>query len=142
MKATNAAHKKFLKDPASLETAPIPERYKQIVRSYKQEYSWLPHPFSGGTTSNAANIRTVKERIALLENRSTDETQEETIGAATIVDNVEENRVQILFPGKPAEEIRTLLKQNGFRWSPSNGAWQMHRSPMALHRAREIASRL
>ena len=41
-----------------------------------------------------------------------------------IVKNAELNRLQILFDYIPDEETRTALKQNGFRWSPSNKAWQ------------------
>lgn len=33
-------------------------------------------------------------------------------------------RLQLLFDGKPSEEIRTILKSNGFRWSPREKAWQ------------------
>lgn len=33
-------------------------------------------------------------------------------------------RYQIIFDGKPDAEIRTLLKSNGFKWAPSQGAWQ------------------
>jgi hypothetical protein len=32
----------------------------------------------------------------------------------------------MIFPGKPDEHTRRLLKANGFRWSPSQGAWQRH----------------
>lgn len=41
-----------------------------------------------------------------------------------IIRNVEQNRLQIIFDGKPDEETRTSLKSNGFRWSPRNQAWQ------------------
>ena len=38
--------------------------------------------------------------------------------------NQEENRIQILFDGKPDAGIRSELKHAGFRWAPSQGAWQ------------------
>jgi hypothetical protein len=41
---------------------------------------------------------------------------------------VEEHRLQIEFPGKPEAAIITRLKQRGFRWAPSVGAWQRQRS--------------
>lgn len=88
-----------------------------------------------------ANIRTTKQRIEKLERLAGDETSTETVGGIEIVDNVEENRVQIAFPGKPAAEIRTLLKSWGFRWARSLGIWQRHRSGAALHQAREIAGK-
>ena len=33
-------------------------------------------------------------------------------------------RVQLVFDGKPDNETRDLLKKNGFKWAPSQGAWQ------------------
>lgn len=43
---------------------------------------------------------------------------------AQIVRNKENMRLQLVFAGKPSEETRKTLKLNGFRWSPSNMAWQ------------------
>lgn len=43
-----------------------------------------------------------------------------------VVENVEENRLQVFFPGKPDEETRTKIKRAGFRWSPTNGCWQAY----------------
>jgi hypothetical protein len=36
----------------------------------------------------------------------------------------------------PAEAIRRELKSNGFRWSPTLGAWQRHRSNRATYLAK------
>ena len=38
--------------------------------------------------------------------------------------NAEINRLQLKFDGKPDENTRSILKSNGFRWSPREGAWQ------------------
>lgn len=38
--------------------------------------------------------------------------------------NETENRIQLVFDGKPEEEERNILKKNGFRWSPRFKAWQ------------------
>jgi hypothetical protein len=54
---------------------------------------------------------------------------------------VEDNRLQIFFPGKPSDTIRSELKCNGFKWAPSIGAWQRMRSYEAIQRAKEIVSR-
>lgn len=89
-------------------------------------------------SNNNANIRRMKSRIEELKQKSSQETQEQTIGTTIIKDNVEANRVQILFPDKPDESIRKTLRSNGFLWSPSNQAWQRKRSERALYLAKKI----
>lgn len=44
--------------------------------------------------------------------------------SAEVVRNKEEMRLQLVFDGKPDEKTRGILKSNGFRWAPSNMAWQ------------------
>ena len=41
-----------------------------------------------------------------------------------VVENTEIMRLQLFFDGIPEAETRNILKSNGFRWSPSNKAWQ------------------
>ena len=41
-----------------------------------------------------------------------------------IIQNTDINRLQIEFDDKPDEEMRSKLKANGFKWAPSQGAWQ------------------
>jgi len=84
------------------------------------------------------NIRRIKQRIEELEKKKNDITTEEIINNIRIVDNVEDNRVQIFFNGKPADEIRKNLKSSGFRWSPRNGCWQAYRGHHYLRRAKEM----
>ena len=67
----------------------------------------------------------MKKRIAQLEKASTRETTEYDFqGVCRVVENVEENRLQFFFDGKPDAETRAVMKSNGFRWAPSQGAWQ------------------
>lgn len=90
--------------------------------------------------NNGANIRRMKGRIEELERTRQDVTAEVRVGGVRVVDNVEDNRVQIFFPGKPSADIRTRLKGNGFHWMPSIGSWQRQRSPYVLQLAQEIAA--
>ena len=100
---------------------------------------WEPSPFPKWEISNlGANIRRIKERIKTLEATAGDETTEETIGDVRIVDNVEENRLQLFFPGKPDEETRRKLKSLGFRWCRSEGCWQAFRGNGATAKAKAI----
>ncbi|MES2373400.1 MAG: DUF3560 domain-containing protein [Bacteroidota bacterium] len=88
--------------------------------------------------NNSAEIRRVKERIEQMTKIQALTSTETRIGDARIVLNVEANRVQILFDAIPAEEMRKKLKSNGFRWSPSQGAWQRHITNYAIYIAKQI----
>ena len=41
----------------------------------------------------------------------------------TITPNPKFKSIEIKFEGKPAEGVRTILKQNKFRWSPKSKVW-------------------
>lgn len=59
-----------------------------------------------------------------------------------VVQNEEENRIQLFFDGKPNEEIRNLLKHNGFRWSSKNVCWQRQLTANARMTVRYIINEL
>jgi hypothetical protein len=54
------------------------------------------------------------------------------------VKNIEENRLQLSFEGKPEEAIRTILKKNGYKWSPRNSVWQRQLTPNAISNLRYV----
>lgn len=62
------------------------------------------------------------------------------LGAITgqLVRNSALNRLQILFDAKPGPDLRAQLKASGFRWSPSEGAWQRQLTQNALREASQI----
>lgn len=92
-------------------------------------------------TNARAEIRRVRERLTLLERRA-------ATPAPTPIEcdgvRIEEadNRVRVIFPGKPDEATRAKLKGRGFRWSPTAGAWQRHASPGAWYDAKEVIGAL
>jgi len=92
-------------------------------------------------------IKGIKDRIAHLEKmaeRATETPIEERIteiDGIRIIDNIEANRIQIFFPGKPDTSIRTQLKKNGFKWAPSQGAWQNYRNDRNLRIANDIVGK-
>lgn len=83
-------------------------------------------------SNNNANIRRYKARLAELEAKRSMQTTTRMFGEMKVVSNVEANRLQLFFPGKPDVELRTLLKRNGFRWSPTNGCWQAYLNGRAV----------
>jgi Domain of unknown function (DUF3560) len=89
-------------------------------------------------TNLGGNIRRIEARIKQLEsNAARQETPPETYGDIRVEES--ENRVRIYFPGKPDAAVRDRLKSRGFRWSPTEGAWQRMASNGAWYEAREIA---
>ncbi len=64
--------------------------------------------------------------------------KEEEIEGVKVIHNTDLDRLQLLFDGKPAQDIITLLKKNAFRWSPSNKAWQRQLTPNAIHAANKV----
>ena len=74
-------------------------------------------------TNNNANIKRVKARIAELEVSQDRTDVEETHEGFVYREDTGENRVMFEFDGKPKEEVRTVLKSHGFKWSPSRMAW-------------------
>jgi hypothetical protein len=97
-----------------------------IRKEMAQPWHHYDQPFPPYTLSNNnANIRRMKLRIEELKREGQQaESSEVDHGVCTVVENVEINRVQLVFDGKPEEEVRKLLKQHGFRWARSEGAWQ------------------
>ena len=118
----------------------IKEALKKAKAEHDKKYEWEFKPFQPFQIRNSyANIKRVKLRIEKLKKQASATTKEEQGDGVTIVDNVEINRVQLIFDSIPPEEIRKRLKQRGFRWSRKNGAWQRQRSENAMFWARKIA---
>ena len=59
-----------------------------------------------------------------------------------VVENTEIMRLQLLFDGIPEAETRNILKSNGFRWSPSQKAWQRLLNDNARYSVKRIKKEL
>jgi hypothetical protein len=93
--------------------------------------AWMPRGYPGyALAGELAEIKRLEGRLATIErNRARGEverTEETAAGAVRIVENGDAARIQLFFEGKPAAEVRDTMKHNGFRWAPSEGAWQRH----------------
>lgn len=91
-------------------------------------------------TNNKANIARIQKRIRILEKRKNAVSSEVIVNDVKIIDNIEANRIQLFFNGIPEKELRTQLKQNGFRWTPSQQCWQAYRSSYKLNQIKNILS--
>ena len=83
-------------------------------------------------TNNNANIRRMEARIEEIKRLKatpvTEKVTESQAGQIRFVDNTEANRYQLFFPGIPPAQTRQTLKENGFRWTPSQSYWQAFRT--------------
>lgn len=86
-------------------------------------------------TNNSAEIRRLKKRIEEL-------SKDKELGfvgwqfeGGEAVANDELCRLQLVFDEKPNEEQIYKLKLNGFKWSPTNRAWQRQLNQSAVYAA-------
>lgn len=140
MKAVNKAHKAFLKKPASLDAAPFSEAVKAKIRSYKPEYSWLPHPFAPyQMQNNLANIKRLEARLVDLQRTPAPAAAPVVGQGVTVEENQELDGIEVKFAAKPSAEVLAKLKQAGFRWSRRQGVWYRRRNAWAQSVALKIA---
>jgi len=117
--------------------------YNKLARKEGREL-YMPYV----TANSNGRIKAIKDRLSRLERlaeraaNTTIEEQTTEINGIQIIDNLEAQRVQIIFPGKPDKATREILKKNNFKWAPSAGAWQNYRSERAMRTAKEIVSKL
>ena len=57
-------------------------------------------------------------------------------------ENVTDGRIRFRFDGKPRQEIIDIMKSRGFRWSPSNKAWQRQNTPNGVWSAKKVMEEL
>jgi len=139
MRKVNKAHAKYSKTQDVSVLKEFNEYDKKRIMIYVPAYSWEPHPYAPYQLSNNnANIRTCKKRLEQLEANQNQESSEQQFGEITLIENVELNRIQLKFPGKPHYETRSKLKSYGFRWSPYNMAWQRHLNNSGRYAAESV----
>lgn len=135
MKAVNAYYRKHktLEGCPGLTTETVMELQASMARDWRKDP--VPYP-SYHLTNNNAKIHQTEQRIADLKNRSEFASWTFPGGEAKI--NEAENRLQLFFDEKPTEEQRRVLKGGGFRWAPSQGAWQRQLTKNAIYAADRI----
>lgn len=69
-------------------------------------------------------LEVAEAKVKAAEERANLEDVEIEFDGGTVVKNYAEDRLQILFDEKPDRAMIDNLKRHGFRWSPSNMAWQ------------------
>lgn len=99
-------------------------------------YSWEKQAYpSYELTNNNGKIRQTRDRLELLKKEKEEGNKEYDYSdlGFTVKENKEIMRLQLFFDDKPDEKTRSILKSNGFKWSPSQGAWQRQLTTNARH---------
>lgn len=132
MKSVNAYYRKN----KTLDGCPdlTEDQIGRLKASMSRDWRKDPVPFpSYHLTNNNQNIHRVQQRIDDLKNRSEYAGWSFSGGKAEI--NEAENRLQLFFDEKPSDEQRQALKKSGFKWAPSQGAWQRQLTKNAIYSA-------
>lgn len=138
MKAANAAIR--MKDPAKgdAKLAELGYTPEDIAKLRAPDFCGRIGYPAYELQNNNANIRRIRGRIAELKKRTENTPEGWELDGGRVVVNTAENRLQIIFDGKPDADIRTELKGEGFRWAPSQGAWQRQLTDNAMRAARRL----
>lgn len=84
-------------------------------------------------SNNRAAIKQVESRIAEIIKRKATVAKDFVVNGVRCLENTEAMRLQLFFDGKPAQEMISLLKSHGFKWAPSNMAWQRQLTNNAIY---------
>lgn len=138
MKAANAAIR--MKDPAKgdAKLAELGYTPEDIAKLRAPDFCGRIGYPAYALQNNNANIRRIRGRIAELKKRTENTPEGWEFDGGRVVVNTAENRLQVIFDGKPDADVRTELKGEGFRWAPSQGAWQRQLTDNAMRAARRL----
>ena len=100
-----------------------------LTPDFAGRYGFAPFLLS----NNNAEIKRLEKRIKTLKARRAGVSKTTHYDGFTLVENVEANRIQFLFDGKPDEETRKIMKSKSYRWAPSQQAWQRQLTPNARY---------
>lgn len=125
MKEVNAYFRKHKTlDGCAILTPEQIERLKaSMVGAWHSE---APYP-SYLLSNNNAEIRRIEKRIKEINETKTAGDRSypaDGVDGLQVVEDTGIMRIQLVFDGKPDEPVRDILKAWGFRWAPSQNAWQ------------------
>ncbi len=115
---------------------------KRLQESVDQcSYDRAPYP-GWALQNNLANIKRCQQRVEDLKQTKEKGSSEVDYGDFKVLENTEVMRIQIIFDGKPDEAVRSTLKSNGFRWAPSQGAWQRQLNSNGIYAMKRVVESL
>lgn len=139
MKQINAYYRKH----NSFEGCPgISDADAEKLTKYMTDfYQHQPFP-AWELSNNSANIRRIRDRIEHIEREKSRTAEAITGDGWQLVEKPEIMRIQFIFDDKPDSDTRATLKRNGFRWAPSEGAWQRTLNNAGRYAAKDVIKQL
>lgn len=138
MKAVNAYYRKH----GTLDGCPhlSPESLENLKADMASGWHYEKKPFqSWELSNNNAEIRRVRQRIESLTRANEVAYVGWEFDGGHVEANRDQGRLQVFFDGKPEADARQQLKEHGFRWAPSVGAWQRLLNDNAYYASDRIA---
>lgn len=87
-----------------------------------------------------ANVAEVIKEKAV--DKETADSKEYEINGVRVLENIQADRIQLFFDGKPNPEIISNLKHSAFKWSPSNGCWQRQLTRNAIWATESLLNKM
>jgi len=125
MKKVNAYYRKH----KTLDGCPelTPDEIESLKAEMQSSWHYESKPYQTfALSNNRQNLRRYEHRLKQLKEAKEAGRSEDDMEFFKVVENTEIMRLQLIFDGKPDADVRSVLKSNGFRWSPKNSAWQRH----------------
>ena len=140
MKAGNIAIKKAHKEKTDI------SQYLIETFGIKPHMIDWTMKFGFGLQDNNANMKRIELRIKELEakeqNRQDEPEKDFLFNGGKVIMNYEADRIQIMHDTKPGQDVITLMKKNGFKWSPFNKAWQRQLTANAIYVTKHLLKSL
>ena len=139
MKAVNAYYRKH----GTLDGCPhlSPDNIENLKADMASSWHYEKKPFqSWELSNNNAEIHRVRQRIESLTRAKETVYVGWEFDGGHVEANREQSRLQVFFEDKPDADARQQLKEHGFRWAPSVGAWQRLLNGNAYYAADRIPS--
>lgn len=124
------------------------EQAIKLDKTLKEVSTYNNTPYASFTLTNIrAKIKAAEGRIReitrIKEQAETRTEQEQAENLPfEMIENADIMRLQLVFDGKPNDKTRNILKSNGFKWAPSQNAWQRQLTDNAKYAYRRIKQNL
>ena len=142
MKSANVAIRKKDKEEGNLDLLALGYSPDQIKELRTPDFAGRIGYPAYMLQNNNQEIHRVEERINSLKEIKENGVIEEETENYTYREDSEIMRIQFIFEDKPDEETRNILKNNGFKWAPSQGAWQRQLTSNGKYAARRVKEAL